>query len=129
MLSGRSAPTTVAYAARTMPDTMIAVLNVRPEKSSKVPSWEKWSVHQKPSRVVTMATATPSTRITVEMEPRTCDAPRSGAGRGAESVDDERRDVRLCTAGSSVPSSGAARLREPGASVVIWVTVGSGNHP
>ncbi|MDN3497263.1 hypothetical protein QL996_15090, partial [Planococcus sp. APC 4015] len=58
-----------------MPEIMTVVLNVRPEKSSNVPSWEKCRVHQRLSRVVRMARSTPKTRTTVEIVPRKCEEP------------------------------------------------------
>lgn len=147
MLLGRSTPMTAPYATRRAPDVMTVVLNMRAEKSWKVPSCEKCSVHHIESLVVRIAIRTPMTSAPVASEPRRCVAPagewRAGGcdevaeGRALASAGWERR--RSCSTGAIMVIRGHRRVNgnhprrvdppSPGRLVVESVAGGYKNSP
>jgi len=72
MPRGSATAISTPYAARKKPEKIVMLLKVRPEKSVWVPSCEKWSCHHVVSRVVRIATATPTGSDSTASRPMRC---------------------------------------------------------
>lgn len=103
------------YAARKNPENMTVVLNVRAEKSVKVPSCEKWWCHHSGSCVVSAATTTPTGSDSTARRPMPCatascddrepGCARRGAGTGMGAATSTRSSAARGFAGASDASA------------------------